>query len=74
MVAFLVEKGVKEPFLIAAPSAVVAHWEREVATWLPGLIFVAYKGNADKRADIFEAEVSSIALSETHNALYLKHK
>jgi len=56
LVAFLVERGVKEPFLIAAPAAVVANWEREVAAWLPDLACVAYKGNADMRADIFQSQ------------------
>ena len=58
LVAYLVERGVREPFLIAAPAAVVANWEREAAAWLPGLTCVAYKGNAATRADIFDSQVS----------------
>lgn len=57
LVAYLVERDVKEPFLIAAPAAVVANWERELDAWLPSLAYVAYKGTADKRTDIFESQV-----------------
>lgn len=57
LVAYLVERDVKDPFLIAAPAAVVANWERELDAWLPSLAYVAYKGNADKRNDIFESQV-----------------
>jgi hypothetical protein len=57
LVAYLVERGVNDPFLIAAPAAVVANWERELDAWLPSLAYVAYKGTADKRVDIFESQV-----------------
>lgn len=59
LMAHLVEhQGVGEPFLIAAPAAVVDNWMRELDAWAPALPAVTYRGNAATRAHAFATQVS----------------
>ncbi|CAI7628613.1 unnamed protein product [Penicillium glandicola] len=50
MIAFLKEKNVSGPFLIAAPLSTVSNWVDEFARWTPGIKTVLYHGSKDERA------------------------
>lgn len=50
MIAFLKEKKVSGPFLIAAPLSTVSNWVDEFARWTPGIKTVLYHGSKDERA------------------------
>ncbi|CAG8089874.1 unnamed protein product [Penicillium olsonii] len=52
MIAFLKEKKVQGPFLIAAPLSTVSNWVDEFARWTPGINTVLYHGSKDERAAI----------------------
>ncbi|CAG8095696.1 unnamed protein product [Penicillium salamii] len=52
MIAFLKEKNVKGPFLIAAPLSTVSNWVDEFARWTPGINTVLYHGSKTERAAI----------------------
>ena len=52
MIAFLKEKQVQGPFLIAAPLSTVSNWVDEFARWTPGINTVLYHGSKDERAAI----------------------
>lgn len=51
-------RGIRDPFLIAAPSSVLPNWAAELARWAPGLRVVDYRGSADTREDIWRTQVS----------------
>lgn len=48
--AFLREKGVFGPFLIAAPLSTLANWESEIKRFAPSLPCIVYHGNKTERA------------------------
>jgi ATP-dependent DNA helicase len=48
--AFLREKGVYGPFLIAAPLSTLANWESEIKRFAPSLPCLVYHGNKTERA------------------------
>lgn len=48
--AFLREKGVYGPFLIAAPLSTLANWESEIKRFAPSIPCLVYHGNKDERA------------------------
>jgi ATP-dependent DNA helicase len=50
MIAFLKEKKVSGPFLIAAPLSTVSNWVDEFARWTPNIKTVLYHGSKDHRA------------------------
>ncbi|KAJ9484158.1 hypothetical protein VN97_g9232 [Penicillium thymicola] len=50
MIAFLKEKNVSGPFMIAAPLSTVSNWVDEFARWTPGIKTVLYHGSKDERA------------------------
>ncbi|KAI2744279.1 hypothetical protein DTO013E5_907 [Penicillium roqueforti] len=50
MIAFLKEKNVSGPFLIAAPLSTVSNWVDEFARWTPGIKTILYHGSKDERA------------------------
>ncbi|KGO75223.1 Helicase, C-terminal [Penicillium italicum] len=50
MIAFLKEKNVSGPFLIAAPLSTVSNWVDEFARWTPEIKTVLYHGSKDERA------------------------
>ncbi|KAG0154978.1 hypothetical protein PDIDSM_551 [Penicillium digitatum] len=50
MIAFLKEKNVSGPFLIAAPLSTVSNWVDEFARWTPEIKSVLYHGSKDERA------------------------
>ncbi|KAJ5576980.1 SNF2-related protein [Penicillium sp. DV-2018c] len=50
MIAFLKEKKVSGPFLIAAPLSTVSNWVDEFARWTPDIKTVLYHGSKDHRA------------------------
>eukprot|EP00198_Chlamydomonas_reinhardtii_P014216 XP_001703553.1 SWI2/SNF2-like protein [Chlamydomonas reinhardtii] len=50
-------RGIRDPFLIAAPSSVLPNWAAELARWAPGLRVVDYRGSADTREDIWRTQV-----------------
>ncbi|CAG8292784.1 unnamed protein product [Penicillium salamii] len=52
MIAFLKEKKVQGPFLIAAPLSTVSNWVDEFARWTPGINTVLYHGSKTERAAI----------------------
>lgn len=53
------------PFLVAAPAAVVANWEKETMAWLPRVSVITYKGPAALRESQFKKLVE--ALVSWHN-------
>ena len=48
------------PFLVAAPSSVLAHWAAEFARWAPSLRVVLYTGGPDARRELYERRVREI--------------
>ncbi|KAJ5351467.1 Helicase C-terminal [Penicillium brevicompactum] len=50
MIAFLKEKKVEGPFLIAAPLSTVSNWVDEFARWTPEINTVLYHGTKEERA------------------------
>lgn len=52
MIAFLKEKKVQGPFLIAAPLSTVSNWVDEFARWTPDINTVLYHGSKNERAAI----------------------
>lgn len=52
--AFLREKGVYGPFLIAAPLSTLANWESEIKRFAPTLPCLVYHGNKIDRAALRE--------------------
>ena len=48
--AFLREKGVYGPFLIAAPLSTLANWDSEIRRFAPNLPCIVYHGNKAERA------------------------
>jgi ATP-dependent DNA helicase len=58
MIAFLKEKQVQGPFLIAAPLSTVSNWVDEFARWTPGINTVLYHGSKEERAAIRRKHMS----------------
>jgi ATP-dependent DNA helicase len=58
MIAFLKEKQVQGPFLIAAPLSTVSNWVDEFARWTPGINTVLYHGSKNERAAIRRKHMS----------------
>lgn len=52
LIAFLKEKKVSGPFLIAAPLSTVSNWIDEFARWTPDIETVLYHGSKAERASI----------------------
>ncbi|PGH17583.1 hypothetical protein AJ80_04761 [Polytolypa hystricis UAMH7299] len=52
LIAFLKEKNVTGPFLIAAPLSTVSNWVDEFARWTPSIETVLYHGSKDERNEI----------------------
>ena len=50
--AFLRERGVNGPFLIAAPLSTTSNWVDEFAKWTPDVPCVLYHGSKEERAEI----------------------
>ena len=50
--AFLRERGVNGPFLIAAPLSTTTNWVDEFARWTPDIPCVLYHGSKQEREDI----------------------
>lgn len=58
LVAYLVqERRPAGPFMVVAPSSLIANWEQEFQQWAPSLKLVSYKGTADARAALFTQQV-----------------
>ncbi len=58
LVAYLVQERRKAgPFMVVAPSSLIANWEQEFQHWAPSLKLVSYKGSADARAALFTQQV-----------------
>lgn len=58
LVAYLVqERRPAGPFMVVAPSSLIANWEQEFHNWAPSLKLVSYKGSSDARAAIFTQQV-----------------
>lgn len=51
-IAFLREKGINGPFLIAAPLSTTSNWVAEFKKWTPGIPVVLYHGSKPEREDI----------------------
>lgn len=52
LIAFLKEKNVSGPFLIAAPLSTVSNWIDEFARWTPDIETVLYHGSKEERSEI----------------------
>lgn len=62
LVAYLVQERRKPgPFMVVAPSSLIANWEQEFCHWAPALKLVSYKGTADARAALFTHQVRTPA-------------
>ncbi|PLB36421.1 putative SNF2 family helicase/ATPase PasG [Aspergillus candidus] len=57
LIAFLKEKNVSGPFLVAAPLSTVSNWVDEFARWTPDIETVLYHGSKDERAAIRRKEM-----------------
>lgn len=57
LIAFLKEKNVSGPFLVAAPLSTVSNWVDEFARWTPDIKTVLYHGSKDERAAIRRKEM-----------------
>ncbi|DBA74270.1 hypothetical protein WJX77_010300 [Trebouxia sp. C0004] len=58
LVAYLVQERRKAgPFMVVAPSSLIANWEQEFHHWAPSLKLVSYKGSADARAALFTQQI-----------------
>lgn len=51
-IAFLREKGVNGPFLIAAPLSTTSNWVAEFKKWTPSIPVVLYHGSKQEREEI----------------------
>ncbi|KAK5175662.1 putative ATPase [Saxophila tyrrhenica] len=51
-IAFLREKGVNGPFLIAAPLSTTSNWVAEFKKWTPDIPVVLYHGSKQEREEI----------------------
>lgn len=51
-IAFLREKGINGPFLIAAPLSTTSNWVAEFAKWTPDIPVVLYHGSKEERENI----------------------
>ena len=59
MLAYLVEaRGQPGPFMVAAPSSLIANWEKEFAAWAPSLQLLVYRGTPAEREAMFRAKAS----------------
>lgn len=71
LVAYLVQERRKPgPFMVVAPSSLIANWEQEFQLWAPSLKLISYKGSADARGALFAQQVHGycvLCLPE-HNA------
>jgi ATP-dependent DNA helicase len=57
--AFLREKGVFGPFLIAAPLSTLSNWESEIKRFAPSLPCIVYHGNKTERAELRQKHFGS---------------
>ena len=58
LVAYLKqERRPAGPFMVVAPSSLIANWEQEFRHWAPSLKLISYKGTADARAALFTQQV-----------------
>ncbi|KAJ6091304.1 hypothetical protein N7467_003273 [Penicillium canescens] len=57
MIAFLKEKEVSGPFLIAAPLSTLSNWVDEFARWTPDIETVLYHGTKEERAVLREQQM-----------------
>lgn len=58
LVAYLVqERRTAGPFMVVAPSSLIANWEQEFKHWAPSLKLVSYKGSAEARAAMFAQQI-----------------
>ncbi|KAL0264966.1 putative ATPase [Diplodia seriata] len=57
--AFLREKGVYGPFLIAAPLSTTMNWVEEVRKWAPTIPVVLYHGSKQEREQIRKAKLKN---------------
>ena len=63
LVAYLVQERRKAgPFMVVAPSSLIANWEQEFYHWAPSLKLISYKGSADARAALFTQQVLTTPL------------
>jgi ATP-dependent DNA helicase len=54
MIAYLLDKKVRGPFLVVAPLATLPNWIREFQKWLPGHPVVRYHGLAQEREKLLK--------------------
>ncbi|GAB7337120.1 hypothetical protein MBLNU457_g2518t1 [Dothideomycetes sp. NU457] len=58
-IAFLREKGVHGPFLIAAPLSTTSNWVNEFKRWTPSIPVVLYHGSKPEREEIRRKKLKS---------------
>ncbi|KAF4552086.1 SNF2 family N-terminal domain-containing protein 13 [Elsinoe fawcettii] len=58
-IAFLREKGVNGPFLIAAPLSTTSNWVAEFKKWTPDIPVVLYHGSKPEREEIRRKKLKS---------------
>ena len=58
LVSYLAEfKANRGPHLIVVPLSTVSNWVQEMVRWTPSLTHVAFKGNKDTRARLFDTMI-----------------
>ncbi|GAB7350165.1 hypothetical protein MBLNU459_g0830t1 [Dothideomycetes sp. NU459] len=58
-IAFLREKGINGPFLVAAPLSTTSNWVAEFKKWTPGIPVVLYHGSKQEREEIRHKKLKS---------------
>ena len=57
--SFLIDKGIKGPFLIVVPLSTLTNWAREFETFAPGILVFKFTGTKQARARVNLAKVVS---------------
>ena len=47
------------PFLVVVPLSTLSNWANELEKWAPDLVVVIYKGNPEKRKELYKTEMKS---------------
>lgn len=61
--AFLIEQGIKGPFLVVAPLSTVSNWYNEVQKFAPDLTVMKYVGTKDARKKMSKFDKYNIVLT-----------
>ena len=69
LICYLVERGVKGPFLVVAPLSTMPNWIREFERFAPSIYTIMYHGSKKVRKCVFKKIKKPLQLSEKSNKL-----